>query len=154
MYPSNSNKLSKIAARANQVNAAFGKVNSAHPGQNMGLTLEDVKSIVDNAQKIVGTTFVAAAGTTTPNVQLPSTAKYMVGIIFGGTPAATDSFSMMINNERTIDNASVLSYQATTGKPQIGFFPFERPIAGSTSINLSYQSVAGGTPVIFQVVYI
>jgi len=147
-------QVAKLAGRATVTNSAYGKTNNAHPGQNMGLTLADVKKIVDNAQKVVGTTFTSAAGVTTPNVQIPATAKYIVGFVFGGQPAATDTFSMLINEERCIDNASVNAYQSQVGKPLAGYYEFFRPVAGATAINLSYNSIAGGTQVTFQIVYV
>ena len=149
----NSEQIAKLSGRAVVTNSAYGKTNNAHPGQNMGLTLADVKKLVDNAQKVVGSTFTSAAGTSNPAVQIPATAKYIVGFVFTGS-AATDTFSLLINNERAIDNSSTAPYLAGTGKPLEGYFPFMRPVAGATSINLSYVSIAGGAQVTFQIVYV
>jgi hypothetical protein len=150
----NRSQYSKYAGRATDANAAFGKTNNAHPGQNMGLTLDQVKNLVDNAQKVVGSTFTSGVGTSTPNVQLPATAKYIIGFVFGGAPAVSDTFSLNINNERAIDNASVTPYEAAAGKPMEGYYPFFRPVAGATSINLTYVSIAGGASITFQIVYV
>lgn len=147
-------QIAKLAGRATTTAAAYGHINTSHPGQNMGLTLKDVKTLVDNAPKVVGTTFTTAAGTSTPNIQLPATAKYIVGFVFGGVPTNTDTFSLLINNERAIDNASVTPYQSLAGKPLPGFYEFFRPVAGATSVNLSYVSIAGGDQVTFQIVYV
>ena len=146
-------QIAKLAGRAVVTSASYGKTNNAHPGQNMGLTLADVKKIVDNAQKVVGSTFTSAAGTSNPSVQIPATAKYIIGFVFTGS-AATDTFSLLINEERAIDNSSTSPYLAGTGKPVDGYFPFMRPVAGATSINLSYVSIAGGNQVTFQIVYV
>jgi len=145
---------SKAAGRAVGINSGFGRVNTSHPGQNMGLTLEDVKSLVDNAQKVIGIQFTSVAGTTTPNIQIPATAKYIVGFCFAGAPAATDIFTLTINNEQAISNGSVIAYQANTGKPQIGYYDFFRPVAGATAINLAYTSLAGGAVVNIQLIYV
>ena len=133
--------------------AADGKTNSAYAGQNMGLSLEQVKKLVDNSKKLQGTVFTSAAGTVTPSVQLPATAKMIVGICFGGASANTDTFTMLINEERAISTASVHSFSEQTGKPQAGYYEFIRPVASSTSINLSYTSTAANT-IIFNVWYI
>lgn len=146
-------QIAKLAGRAVITNSSYGKTNNAHPGQNMGLTLSDVKKIVDNAQKVVGTTFTSSAGTSNPAVQIPATAKYIVGFVFTGG-AATDTFSLLINEERAIDNSSTQPYLAAVGKPLEGYYPFMRPVAGATSINLSYVSLAGAAQVTFQIVYI
>lgn len=135
-------------------NAAYGKTNSAYPGQNIGLTLDNVKKFVDNAKKIQGTTFLSAVGTVTPSVQLPATAKMIVGIVFGGNAANTDTFTMLINEERAISVGSVHAFLEQSGKPQIGFYEFVRPVASSTSINLSYTSAAAGNNILFSVWYI
>jgi hypothetical protein len=152
-FPTNKGVIQAAARRAVDA-AGFGKVNTAYPGQNAGLSLEDVKRLVDVAPKVVGTTFTTAAGTITPNVQLPSTAKYIVGFVFAGTPAAADTFDMLINEERAIDTGAVQAFQAAAGKPLAGYFDFMRPVAGSTAINLNYTSAVAGASVNFQVVYI
>lgn len=148
------NFVNKKIAGSVVTDAAFGKTNSAHPGQNMGMSLEQVKKLVDNAEKVTGVTFTTTAGTVTPNIQLPSTAKYIKGIVFCGSPAVTDTFTLLINEERAIASAGALAYQATTGKPQKGYVDFFRPVASATAVTLNFTSIAGGTTVIFQVVYI
>jgi len=152
-FPTNKNVV-KAAARRVVDNAGFGKVNTAYAGQNAGLSLEEVKRLVDVAPKVVGTTFTTAAGTITPNVQLPATAKFIIGFVFAGTPNAADTFDMLINEERAIDTGAVQAFQAATGKPLAGYFEFMRPVAGSTAINLNYTSAVAGGSVNFQVVYI
>jgi len=152
-FPTNKNVV-KAAARRVVDAAGFGKVNTAYAGQNAGLSLEEVKRLVDVAPKVVGTTFTTAAGTITPNVQLPATAKFIIGFVFAGTPNAADTFDMLINEERAIDTGAVQAFQAATGKPLAGYFEFMRPVAGSTAINLNYTSAVAGGSVNFQVVYI
>lgn len=152
-FPTNAGVIKAAARKA--VNASgFGKVNTAYPGQNAGLSLEDVKRLVDVAPKVIGTTFTSAAGTVTPNVQLPSTAKYIVGFVFAGSPNAADSFDMLINEERAVDNGAVNAWATGAGKPLAGYYEFLRPVAGSTAVNLSYTSAAAGNVVNFQIVYI
>ena len=135
-------------------NAAIGKTNTAYPGQNMGLSLNQIKDLVEAAPKVVGTTFTSVAGTIQPNVQIPATAKYILGFTFAGTPAGTDQFDLLINEERAIDNGAVECYEAQAGKPLEGYFPFIRPVAGATAINLNYTSLAGGQTIIFQITYV
>jgi hypothetical protein len=48
----------------------------------------------------------------------------------------------------------VQAYQAATGKPDIGYYEFMRPVAGATAINLSYNSLVAGNAIVFQIVYI
>lgn len=146
--------ISKMGGRRQGVNSAFGRVNTSHPGQNMGLTLEEVKTLVDNSKKVIGINFTSVAGTTTPNIQIPATAKYIVGFCFAGAGAATDTFSLTINNEQAINNGAAQAYQVNTGKPEKAYYDFFRPIAGATAINLNYTSIAGGAVVVIQLIYV
>lgn len=149
------NNQNKNLARSVVNKSAFGKTNSAYPGQNMNLSLDQVKNLVDNAEKVVGLVFTSAIGTITPNIQLPATAKYIKGFVFSGTPNPTDTFELLINEERAISGAAVLSYQATQSKPsKKAYFDFMRPIASSTAINLNYSSFVGGGVITLQVIYV
>jgi hypothetical protein len=143
----------KNLARQVVQNASFGKTNSAYPGQNMGLSLEQVKSAIDNAKKVQGVSFTSAIGTVTPNVQLPATAKLIKGFCFAGSFLNTDTFDLLINEEKVVSTGSVQAYGTSTGKPLQGYFELQRPVASSTAISLNYISTGANT-VIFQVVYV
>ena len=75
-------------------------------------------------------------------------------LFFAGAGATTDTFSLLINNERAIDNGSAQAYQIGTGRPDSAYYEFFRPVAGATAINLTYTSTAGGTAIVFQLIYI
>ena len=107
------NQFFKNQARKVTTNAAFGKTNSSAPGQNMGLSLEQVKQFVSDAEKVVGITFTSAAGTITPNIQLPATAKYIKGFVFSNT-VNTDTFDLLINEERAIATGSAAAFSVGT----------------------------------------
>lgn len=143
----------KNLARQVVQSSSFGKTNSAYPGQNMGLSLDQVKSLVDNAKKVQGVSFTTAIGTVTPNIQLPATAKMIKGFTFAGSYLNTDSFDLLVNEEKVVSTGSVQAYGANTGKPLQGYFELARPVASSTAITLNYTSSAANT-VLFQVVYV
>jgi len=147
------NNFFKNQARKVATNAAFGKTNSSAPGQNMGLSLEQVKQFVSDAEKVVGITFTSAAGTITPNIQLPATAKYIKGFVFSNS-VATDTFDLLINEERAIATGSAAAFSVGTGKPNKSYFDFIRPVASATAIQLNYTSIAGGTNIVLQVIYV
>jgi hypothetical protein len=147
------NQFFKNQARKVGANAAFGKTNSSSPGQNMGLSLEQVKQFVSDAEKVVGITFTSAAGTITPNIQLPATAKYIKGFVFSNT-VNTDTFDLLINEERAIATGSAAAFSVDTGKPNKSYFDFIRPVASATAIQLNYTSIAGGTAIVLQVIYV
>lgn len=142
----------KNLARQVVKTASIGKTNSAYPGQNMGLTLDEVKQFVDNAKKVIGVSFTTAIGTVTPNVQLPSTAKLIKGFCFAGSPLPTDTFNLLINEERVVSTGSVEAFESSTGKPLLGYFELMRPVASATAVTLEYTSTGANT-VIFQIVY-
>mgnify|MGYP006270864927 CR=1 FL=1 len=143
----------KDVARAVVNNATMGKTNAAYPGQNMGLSLSDVKEFVDNAKKVVGVSFTSAPGTVTPNVQLPSTAKMIKGFTFAGNVVNTDTFNLLINEERVVQTGSVEAFESNTGKPLLGYFELTRPVASATAVTLEYTSTAANT-IVFQIVYV
>ena len=147
------NEFYKDQARKVGSAAAYGKTNSAYPGQNMGKSLEQIKQMVENAEKIVGVSFTSTAGTITPNIQLPATAKYIKGFCFSNVNA-TDVFDLLINEERAIANGSANAFNVDTGKPNKSYFEFVRPVASSTAIQLNYTSIAGGRLIVLQVIYV
>jgi hypothetical protein len=148
------NNFYKEQARKVGSSAAFGKTNSAYPGQNMGKSLEQVKQLVENSEKIVGVSFTSTAGTVTPNIQLPATAKYIKGFVFTNT-VNTDTFDLLINEERAIANGAAFAFTANTGKPsKKAYYDFARPVASSTAITLNYTSVLGGSLIVLQVIYV
>lgn len=148
------NQFYKNNARKVTTAAAYGKTNSAYPGQNMGASLEQIKNLVENSEKIVGVSFTSAAGTVTPNIQLPATAKYIKGFVFTHT-VNTDTFDLLINEERAIANGSAYAFTADSGKPsKKAYYDFMRPVASSTAITLNYNSVAGGNLIVLQVIYV
>ena len=136
------------------IRTALNKLSPKNYDATSEFILEKVKELVDKAQKVIGVTFTSIAGTTQPNIQIPATAKYMVGFCFAGAGANTDTFDLIINNERCIDNGSTQAYQIATGRPDMAYYNFFRPVAGATAINLDYTSIAGGTVVVFQIIYV
>lgn len=143
----------KDLAIQNATNRAFGKTNSAYPGQNAGMTLDQVKELVANAIKFTGISFSSAAGNVTPNVQIPNTAKFIKGICFAGAPAAGDTFDLLINEEKIVATGAVSAFTQSSGKPLEGFFPIFRPVSSSTAVSLIYTSTAANA-IICQIAYI
>jgi hypothetical protein len=145
----------KQLAAKSVTNAAFAKTNNAYPGQNMGLTLDRVKKMIDNAEKVTGTTFTTATGTVTPNVQLPSTAKFIKGFAIAGTINVADTFDLLINEERAISQGSAQAFHATNAKPAVkNYFDFKRPVASATALTINYNSAIAGNVIVLHVVYV
>lgn len=135
----------KSIARANAVKSAIGKVNVDYPGQNMDLSLDQVKNLVNNAPKAVGERFVSSGSTLTVVPKFPPQAKYLIGFSFSQITNTDDQFNLTINNEQSIINGSATAFQ----KPQQSgsdkpYFEWFRPIGGSAQVELNYNSPAGG----------
>jgi len=148
--------MQKYARKAG-VKSAFGIVNSSHPGQNMGLTLEQVQEMVANAEKAQGTRFTSAVGLVNITPQLPNTAKYIVGISFSRVTNPADQFTLTVNNEKVFTEAGVTGFtksEITGGETEDPYFNMFRPIAGSTSLSVDYFSLAGGDEIVFTVFYV
>lgn len=154
-WPANPNNIYKQAAQQNQVDVAMGMVNTGHPGQNMGLSLEQVKQMIANCPKALGVSFVSAAGTVNPKIEFPSTAKYLVGLSFANIAAgnSADVFTMFINEEQAIKGGSAFAFSVRTGSPQ-PYFDFFRPIGGSTSLKIDYSSIGGGDNLVLTLFYV
>lgn len=147
----------RSAARTLTGKAGYVPTNTAYPGQNMGLSLDQVKELVENATKAVGTSFVSVAGTTSPKIQFPSNAKYILGIAVAGIAAGnvSDTMSMKVNNEDVLQDCSAFAFASKAGAPAIDpYYPLWRPVGGSTSIELDYTSAAGGDNLVFTIFYV
>lgn len=130
-------------------------VNVSFPGQNMGLTREEVEASEIAGLKVVGVTYVAAAGTVNPQIELLSTAMELVGIAFFQAGAInTDTFNLLINGTNIVKNAAVAAYSLRAGAPaNNAYFPLRRIVGGNNSIELAHTSAAGGTTYILNLYY-
>ena len=63
-------------------------------------------------------------------------------------------FDLLINEERAIATGSVTAFQQQTGKPQIGYYEFVRPVASATAVNLNYTSGTAANTILFSVWYV
>lgn len=146
----NKNIAGKVVA-----SSAYNKTNTAYPGQNLGMSLDQVKNLVENAEKVTGTSFTTSLGTSTPNVQLPSTAKLIKGFSFAGTIDPADTFDLLINEERAISQGSVQAFFASTSKPSLkNYYDFMRPVASATAITINFNTTVAGNRVVIHFVYV
>ncbi len=139
--------LKRAAAEYSQ-RAGVGVVNTTHPGQNMGLSLDQVKDIIANSEKVQGVTFTSAAGEVTPAVKFPSTAKFLLGFSFSKIANVADSFNLNINEEKAITGGSAYAYSQKDGNSECAYYEFPRVIGGSTSLLLEYISAVGGESIV------
>lgn len=144
----------KQAAASYQQQAGVSPVNTGHPGQNMGLTLQQVKDIIANSEKVQGKAFVSANGEVTPEINFPATAKYLMGFTFSKIANVADTFDLTINNEAAIKTGSAYAYSQKDGNSEEAYFPFARVIGGSTSVELKYNSSVGGENIVFTAHYV
>lgn len=141
--------LAKFQANARN----FPGPNPNFPGQNDGIPRGEIIREVLDAPKVQGIQFTSAAGDLNPAFNLPSTAREIIGISFNGAVADTDTFDMIINNEQVITSAGVRPFNVNNGTGNSPYYEFQRFVAGSTSLELVYTSIAGGVVVTFNVWY-
>ena len=141
------------AAASNTTN-----VNTSFPGQNAGIPRNLVIEETINAAKCIGTSYQTANGATvSPAISLPATARKILGFSFTGnfTAGNSDTFDLRINNEVVAENASVEAFTVRNGRPShVGYYPFERFVAGSTSVQIAHTSNNAAVDVVLTIFYI
>lgn len=102
------------------------------PAFNSNMSMTDVRKFINMQPRVTGVPFTAPLGQfTINNIQLPGDARLFLGLIFTPKSINTDTFSMTLNNNKIIDNASIIlnaqenSYSITTG-----YFEFLQPLTG------------------------
>jgi hypothetical protein len=99
-----------------------------------------------------------SATTVTQSIPLPGTAKYLLGIktINRITASATlNSFDVLLNNEKIIDNISCGFTEATYGANgnNEGYLECFRVLTGKDVLNINLSALAGGADTIYYIVY-
>ena len=82
------------------------------PAFNSNLSMQDVRQFIQMQPRCTGVPFTAPLGQfTINNIQLPGDARLFLGLIFTADPRGfgvnTNTFTMTLNNNKIIDNASI-----------------------------------------------
>lgn len=102
------------------------------PAFNSNMSMQDVRKFINMQPRITGVPFTAPLGQfTINNIQLPGDARLLLGLIFTFDNIVTDTFTMTINNNKIIDNASIpLNSQGNSQAITMGYFEFLQPLTG------------------------
>lgn len=133
----------------------YGGIN-ARPGQKLGMTIQEVKDFIKAQKRIKGFSFDVVAGDNTGlQVQLPGTAKVLLGIIcFPGTTATAGSneIELKINNEIAIEQTPARFLSADVTDSDFIYLP--RPLSGNDDISININGVIAPDTVEFGFYYI
>jgi len=102
------------------------------PAFNSNLSMQDVRRFAQEQPRVTGVPFNATLGQfTINNIQIPGDARLFLGLIFTKGALETDTFTLTLNNNKIIDNASIQlqsidnAYSVATG-----YFQFLQPLTG------------------------
>ena len=117
------------------------------PGGRMGLTVEQIQQYIQKQKKSQGYNVTVSTGSNTSlsNVELPGTARVMLGFAFTFTeltdPAAeiTGRMTMKLNNEIMIDETLITMFGAGFTDEEYYFFP--RPLSGNDKLEIQIDGV-------------
>lgn len=116
------------------------------PGGRMGLTVEEVQEYIQKQKKSQGYTATIAVGSNTSlsNVELPGTARVMLGFTFNFTGLAvggeiTGLLTMKLNNEIVIDETLISFFGSGFTDEEYYFFP--RPLSGNDKLEIRVDGV-------------
>jgi len=133
----------------------YGGIN-ARPGQKIGMTIQEVKDFIKAQKRIKGFSFDVVAGDNTGlQIQLPGTAKVLLGIIcFPGVPAVSGSneIELKINNEIAIEQTPARFLSADVTDNDFIYLP--RPLSGNDDISININNVTVPTTVELALYYI
>ena len=124
------------------------------PAFNSNLSMQDVRKFIQMQPRVTGVPFQAPLGLfQINNIQLPGDARLFLGLMFTPGAIASDAFTMTLNNNKIIDNASIgLNSQDNGASITTGYFEFLQPLTGKDVFN--FQLNTGGLSGILQLHYI
>jgi len=114
------------------------------PAFNSNLSLTDVRKFIQQQPRCTGVSFSAPLGQfVINNIQLPGDARLFLGLIFTSTVSDTDTFTMTLNNNKIIDNASIFLH-ATNNSASVTtqYYQYLQPLTGKDIF--TFQLNTGG----------
>jgi hypothetical protein len=125
------------------------------PGQQMGASIEQVRSLIKRQKRLKGYSFNVPQGTSSFNLDLSGTARILLGIaIFGKVTASEEPFRLMpsccipftqieslqfqVNNEIVIDqlDPNFLSFGFNNNE----YYYIPRPLSGTDELTLKFTN--------------
>lgn len=124
------------------------------PAFNSNLSMNDVRRFAQEQPRVTGVPFNAALGQfTINNIQIPGDARLFLGLVFTAGASNTDTFTLTLNNNKIIDNASIqLQSQDNAFSITTGYFQFLQPLTGKDVFKIDL--VTAGLQGVLQLHYI
>jgi len=124
-------------------------------GSQTGLSIQQSRQLIREQPRVTGVPFVASAGSfIVNNIELPGDSTLLLGFMFTPSFDVSDTFTIAINNNKIIDNASIFLHSPDNSQSiDSQFFPYMQPLTGKDLINVVLQTVGGMTGVL-QIHYI
>ena len=129
----------------NNQNPIFPR-NTQFPGSTYGAKLSTVRRLVSKQKKIKGYRFTIPQGNSTQTLQLPGSAKLLLGIkLYNQNPngITTDlQLSVLVNNEKLIDTVHTAQFDCNpaNSNQQQEYLAINRPLAGQDTINVEFTN--------------
>lgn len=128
------------------------------PAFNSNLSMQDVRQFIQMQPRCTGVPFTAPIGQfTINNIQLPGDARLFLGLIFGNTglrASDTDTFTMTLNNNKIIDNGSIVLFSSANSQSvTTQYYQFLQPLTGKDVFTFQLNT-AGGYQSVLQLHYI
>lgn len=120
------------------------------PGFNSGMSIEEVRRMIKDQPRTTGVRFAVAVGPDEiQNINLPGDARLFLGLIFTTVTDDSDIFTMSINNEKIVDNGSMLLHSiANPHNLQRSYFEYLRPLSGKDQLQFTTDTIGGMTGVL------
>ncbi len=123
------------------------------PGAQNGLTVDQIREIIQNQPRQFGlTTQVAAGNNPIQGIKLPGDSRLLLGINWNSVQvtAATDTYNFSVNNNKIVQNVPALLNSTGIGSNGITFaekpyVPLMQPLSGQDTFEMDYTAGAPGT---------
>jgi len=115
------------------------------PAFNSNMSMQDVRQFIQMQPRCTGIPFNAPIGQfTINNIQLPGDARLFLGLVFTLVNDVSDTFTMTLNNNKIIDNASMLLHGANTNYSiTTQYFEYLQPLTGKDVFTFQLNTLAG-----------
>jgi hypothetical protein len=114
------------------------------PAFNSNLSMQDVRKFIQQQPRCTGVSFSAPLGQfVINNIQLPGDARLFLGLLFTTSISDTDTFTMTLNNNKIIDNASILLHSINnSASVTTQYYQYLQPLTGKDIF--TFQLNTGG----------
>lgn len=125
------------------------------PAFNSNMSMQDVRKFIQMQPRCTGVPFQATLGQfTINNIQLPGDARLFLGLLFTYGNDMQDAFTMTLNNNKIIDNGSIIAHAINTNySVTTQYFEYLQPLTGKDIFRFDLNTI-GGMNGILQLHYI